>query len=102
LVGFPTGRLTQVKYLPDLLIRARSTPSQGEFGPLGRRRNVAAAFRVHPRYLGVVEGKRIVLVDDVHTTGATIEECAKVLNRAHVAQIDVLTLARVVRVDGQV
>ena len=99
LLAQATGRLSDVAYLPDLLLRARATPSQGEFGPLGRRRNVAGAFRVHPRHLGAVEGKRIVLVDDVHTTGATIEECAKVLKRAHVAEVDVLTLARVVRVD---
>lgn len=83
---------------PDWLVRRRRTPSQGEFGAEGRRRNVESAFAL--KRGRSVRGMRIVLVDDVLTTGATVEECARVLKRAGAARVDVLTLARVVRADA--
>jgi ComF family protein len=80
---------------PDLLVRRRATPSQGHLGRLARARNVAAAFAL--RRDADVGGKRLVLVDDVMTTGATVGECARVLQRAGAARVDVLTLARATR-----
>ena len=79
----------------DWLKRRRATPSQGKRNAVGRRRNGAAAFAVKPGL--ALRGKRIVLVDDVFTTGATVSECARVLRRAGAARVDVLTLARTVR-----
>jgi ComF family protein len=81
---------------PFLLERARRTPSQGEMRSANaRRRNVLGAFRVaRPE---AVRGKTVVLVDDVYTTGATVEACARALKRAKAQKILVLTLARVVR-----
>jgi ComF family protein len=83
--------------VPDLLVRRRRTPSQGELGRAERRRNVRRAFAVHPRHAEAVAGARILLVDDVFTTGATVEECARTLLAAGADAVDVLTLARVVR-----
>jgi ComF family protein len=77
----------------DVLKRTKPTPSQGGLTADGRRRNVQGAFRV--RRPGLVKGVRIVLVDDVFTTGATAEACARELKRAGAACVDVLTLARV-------
>ncbi|MBI3453756.1 MAG: ComF family protein [Rhodospirillales bacterium] len=82
---------------PDLLIRRRRTPSQGNLGPAARQRNVRRAFRVHPRHRARTEGARILLIDDVFTTGATAAECTHTLLDAGAAAVDVLTLARVVR-----
>jgi ComF family protein len=82
---------------PDLLVRSRRTPSQGDLGPAARRRNVRRAFRLANRYRGRIEGRRVVLVDDVFTTGATVDECARALHDAGAGAVDVLTLARVVR-----
>lgn len=79
----------------ECLIRRRRTPSQARKNAAARRRNVAGAFRV--RKPGEVRGKRIVLIDDVLTTGATVEECARALKRAGAARVDVLALARTVR-----
>ena len=90
----PAGRRSQ----PDWLVRRRRTPSQGRLGPLARARNVRAAFAL--RHGRSVAGKRLVLIDDVMTTGATVEECARVLRRAGARWIGVLTLARAVRAGG--
>ena len=83
---------------PDWLIRRRRTPSQGRLGPLARARNVRGAFALRPGR--DVKGKRLVIVDDVLTTGATVEECARVLRREGAAFVGVLTLARALRVGG--
>lgn len=79
----------------DWLVRQRRTPSQGTLGPLARARNVRGAFALR-RGRSVI-GKRVVLIDDVLTTGATAEECARVLRRAGAAHVGVLVLARAVR-----
>ena len=81
----------------DLLTRRRHTPSQGRLSPAGRRRNVRGAFVLTPRWADRLRGGRVLLVDDVLTTGATVEECARVLRRNGAAAVDVLTLARVIR-----
>jgi len=84
--------------MPDWLVRRRRTPSQGRLGPTARARNVRGAFMV--RRGCDVKGKRIILVDDVLTTGATVEECARVLRRAGAEFVGVLTLARALRAGG--
>ena len=55
-------------------------------------RNVKGAFALHPSATGRIEGRRVVLIDDVITTGATVSTCAEALLRAGVANVDVLTL----------
>jgi ComF family protein len=80
----------------DCLVRRRRTPSQGHLGPLARERNVRSAFAV--RRPTEVKGKRFVIIDDVMTTGATVDECARVLKRAGAASVGVLTLARALRI----
>jgi predicted amidophosphoribosyltransferase len=64
-----------------------------------RFKNVRSAFAINPAHAQSIEGKKIILIDDVYTTGATVNECTKVL-KAHGAQeVHILTLARVAR-DG--
>jgi ComF family protein len=83
---------------PDWLIRRRRTPSQGRLGAVGRARNVRGAFVLRPGRN--VKGKRLVIIDDVLTTGATVDECARVLRREGAAFVGVLTLARALRAGG--
>jgi len=88
------GRARQIKLNPFLLERTRPTMPQTQLSASERRTNVRGAFTVvAPERL---KGKRVLLVDDVYTSGATIEECAKVLCRADAELVDVFTLARAV------
>ena len=80
---------------PDWLVRRRRTPSQGHLGPLARARNVRGAFALKKGRS--VRGRRVVIIDDVLTTGATVEECARVLRRGGAEFVGVLTLARALR-----
>lgn len=80
----------------NLLARVRATRPQVGLTGAARRRNVAGAFRLRPGMGGRIEGKAVVLVDDVMTTGATIEACARALLAAGAREVRVLTLARVV------
>lgn len=86
----------KLTYAPSVLVRSRPTRSQGVVvSAKARRRNVLGAFKV-PRPERVA-GKRILLLDDVLTTGATAEACARALKRAGAAKVQVLVLARVVK-----
>lgn len=75
------------------LQRARQTQPQTQLSGAERRKNVRGAFEVGKTE--AVEGKRILLIDDVFTTGATVQECANVLRKAGASEVQVLTLARV-------
>ncbi len=97
LLATVTAQRAELTAAPDLLRRIRATPSQGGLSPAGRADNVRGAFAVRRGREALVEGRRVLLVDDVMTTGATVEACARTLKRAGARAVDVLTLARVVR-----
>jgi len=78
----------------NILERSRPTAPQSALGSKQRLVNVKNAFRVSDG--AKVSDKRILVVDDVYTTGATVNECARVLTKAGAKQVDVLTLARAV------
>jgi ComF family protein len=83
-------------YDPLALVKSRRTASQGAMpSARARRRNVLSAFKVPDP--ARVAGRRLLLIDDVITTGATAEACARALRRAGAVDIAVLTLARVVK-----
>jgi len=79
------------------LHRTRRTGTQGGLSAKSRTRNVAGAFTVQASAKARIAGARLVIVDDVHTTGATLNACVRTLKRAGAAEVNALTLARVVK-----
>ncbi len=78
------------------LKRVKATPQQVGLGKSERAQNVQGAFRVPADGKAEVVGRKLVLVDDVLTSGATVDACARALLRAGAASVDVLVFARVV------
>lgn len=94
-IARPLARLAGTAYRPDLLVRIRATSTQGGKSGRGRRENVRNAFAVSPAAAPHVARKRILLIDDVLTTGATAEACAKALLKAGATAVDLAVVARV-------
>lgn len=93
LLARAVGRLVGLPSVPDTMLRLRATESLGDKSAAERAQEVANAFAI--RSSRIVAGKRIVLVDDVMTSGATANACAHVLFAAGAAAVDVLVAARV-------
>lgn len=85
--------LTGLGYEPLVLERTRPTASQVGLSRGARQRNVAGAFSVPKRREPRVQGRKILLIDDVITTGSTVGACARALRRAGAVRVDVLALA---------
>ncbi len=90
------GRQSGVAISRDALRRIRPTEHQIGLSRTERASNVQGAFNVPPERRAEIQGRRVILVDDVLTSGATTDACARALLRAKAAQVDVLVFARVV------
>jgi ComF family protein len=89
-------RQSGVRLRRDLLGRVRATEQQVGLSRSQRASNVQGAFKVADDAQSEVQGRRVILIDDVLTSGATVDACARALLRAKAAQVDVLVFARVV------
>lgn len=81
------------------LKRTKSTESQGKKTKAARHENVQSAFFIPKKYYPLLADKHVVLIDDVLTSGATVNACARTLYKAGVKEVHVLTICRVVQND---
>ncbi|TDI58066.1 MAG: ComF family protein [Alphaproteobacteria bacterium] len=86
--------LANKTHLPDGLVRNKRTRPQGFMKRAERLRNVRNAFNVHPKHADAIRGKTVLVIDDVLTTGATVDNCAESLYKAGADTVNVLILAR--------
>ncbi len=90
------SRRTGIPYRMRVLQKKKSTPPQIHLSGAEREKGVRGSFHILRRE--DLEGRTILLVDDVYTTGATVNECSKVLLAGGAARVDVFTLAHAVKV----
>lgn len=90
------SKLTGLAVNPSLVFRTRRTRQQVGLSADARQRNVAGAFSVRPDAAARLRDRRVVLVDDVITTGSTVKALTRALNRAGIDKVDVISFARVV------
>jgi ComF family protein len=98
-LGEMLAKRSKLGFAPDALIRQRHTVKQKGLSRKERHANVRGAFAVNEKQAAGLCGKNVLLVDDVFTSGATLNECARVLKKAGATQVYVLTIARVTRDD---
>lgn len=89
------ARLSGKAYAPTALKRIKDTRQQAELSQSERLRNVAGAFQVPENDRISVQGRIVLLIDDVYTTGATVKAACRALLKAGAAEVDVLTFGRV-------
>ena len=97
LLSSAIARLAGLDHCPDLLQRRRNTGSQDGLTRDGRFANMTGALTAHPRRLRLVEGRHVLLVDDVMTSGATLASAAEACIAAGAREISVLVMARVAK-----
>lgn len=97
LLSSAIARLAGLDHCPDLLQRRRNTGSQDGLTRDGRFANMTGALTAHPRRLRLVEGRHVLLVDDVMTSGATLASAAEACIAAGAREVSVLVMARVAK-----
>lgn len=88
--------LSKEKFILDLLWRINDSKPQALLKKKEREKNLKRGFLVNKKYRNLLAGKKIILIDDVMTTGATLENCSKALRKCGAEKITVLTIAKTV------
>jgi len=96
LIADHLGKIVGIEVLHNGLIKTKKHDPQTGLSKQARKTNVAGSFVINPRHATELKVAKVLLIDDVFTTGSTVNECSRVLKRAKVAEVTVCTLARVV------
>lgn len=88
------GKLSKKEVIPDLIIKTKHTKAQVKLKNKDRIKNLKTAFIINQKYLEKIKNKNIAIIDDVITTGTTINECSKVLKGHNAGKIFVFSIAK--------
>lgn len=94
LLANSVAKIAKKKVFHDILIRTKNTPPQASLSKKERKRNLAGAFEIKKKHLSFLKGKKVLIIDDVITTGSTVNACAKILKKAGAAKVFVLSIAK--------
>ena len=83
-----------LKYIEDVLIKNKDNIPQSLLKKEDREDNVKKIYTLNPKRIDSIKNKKILIVDDIFTTGNTVNECAKVLRKINIKQVGVLTIAK--------
>lgn len=100
LIANELARLSGSLLYSDILLRKRATPPLKNMTKKQRAAAVKNVFAIHPKRAGQISGHKIMLIDDIYTSGATSHACVKILKRAGAARVEIMCWARVLR-DGE-
>ena len=93
LIAKELARLMGIEYRADVVMRCKSTGVMKRLSPEERLNNVRSAFEVYEGIRRKIFGKNIFIIDDIYTTGATVDSIARILNATGVSRVDIVTFA---------
>ena len=92
LIAKELGKILEIEYIPDMLVKIKDTEHQSKLTKTERKFNIKNCFKVADIYN--IDGKKILLIDDIFTTGATVNECSKVLKKSGAKEVKVATILK--------
>lgn len=92
LIASKISKYLEIKLCDDVLIKSKNTIAQSKLNKNKRKQNIKGAFKILNSEK--IQGKNILLFDDIYTTGSTVNECSKILTRAGAKGVGVLTIAK--------
>ena len=90
------ANLNSTNLIPDLLIKEKNIKPQSSLGSKDRKKNVNLAYIFNKKYENLIKGKTILLVDDVITTGATVNYCSKILINAKAKDVQISVIGKTI------
>lgn len=93
ILAYELGKITNILDIPDILVKYKYTKSQIKLSKQQREKNIKGSIIFNSKYAHIIQGKKIILVDDVHTTGTTSNFCANLLKQNGAKDIMLLTIA---------
>lgn len=92
LIAKELGQLLNIEYIPDMLVKIKDTEHQSKLTKTERKFNIKNSFIVADKYN--ICDKKILLIDDIFTTGATVNECSKILKKAQAKEVIVAAILK--------